>query len=143
MKISKNSPNNLRVVFDTNIYIAALLKPGLADLILLKANRKEFDLIISQEIINELKNKLIQKFHFPQKEIKQFATDLKNFSQIVKIDKTLNVIKNDPADNFILETAVAGRANLIITLDRHLLKLKKYQNIGIIHLKTLKWIMPD
>ena len=133
----------MRVVFDTNIYLAAILKPGLADFLLRKANQKQFDLIISCGILHELNDKLIHKFSFEQKNIKDFIDNLKNLAKIVKINKKLNIIKNDPSDNIILETAIAGKANLIITLDKHLLRLKKYQNIGIVHLKTFYWIIPD
>ena len=42
----------------------------------------------------------------------------------------------------IIECAVEARANLIVTMDKHLFKLKSYQGIGIIHPKTLTWIIP-
>ncbi|MFW6083475.1 MAG: putative toxin-antitoxin system toxin component, PIN family [Thermoplasmatota archaeon] len=41
------------------------------------------------------------------------------------------MIKEDPDDNYILETAVEGEADLIITGDNHLLKLEMYENIKI------------
>jgi predicted nucleic acid-binding protein len=43
-----------------------------------------------------------------------------------------NVIKEDPADNHILACALAGRANLIVSQDLDLLRLKAYGTIGII-----------
>jgi predicted nucleic acid-binding protein len=41
------------------------------------------------------------------------------------------VIADDPSDDRILECAVAGRADLIVSGDRHLRKLTVYRNIGI------------
>jgi predicted nucleic acid-binding protein len=45
---------------------------------------------------------------------------------------TLDVIREDPADNRILECAVEGRANLIVSGDRHLRRLTIYQGIPIV-----------
>ena len=53
-------------------------------------------------------------------------------SELVKIKNELNLIKEDPADNKILETALIGDASYIITQDKHLLNLYKFKNIKII-----------
>jgi predicted nucleic acid-binding protein len=45
---------------------------------------------------------------------------------------TIEVIHDDPPDNRILECAIAGQADLIVSGDRHLLKLKSYQGIPIV-----------
>ena len=42
----------------------------------------------------------------------------------------------------MLGTAVAAKADLLITTDRDLLSLKRYENIAIIHPKTLRWTFP-
>jgi predicted nucleic acid-binding protein len=52
--------------------------------------------------------------------------------EIVTPRFTLDVIREDPADNRILECAVAGKADLIVSGDRHLLKLKSYEGISIV-----------
>jgi predicted nucleic acid-binding protein len=55
---------------------------------------------------------------------------------------TLQVIAEDPTDDRILECAVAGRADLIVSGDRHLRKLKSFREIGIVQpsdfLRTLE-----
>ena len=45
---------------------------------------------------------------------------------------TLHVVAEDEDDNRILECAAAGEANLIVSGDRHLRKLKSYAGIGIV-----------
>jgi hypothetical protein len=45
---------------------------------------------------------------------------------------TIEVIREDPPDNRILECAVEGRAHLIVSGDRHLRRLKIYQGIPIV-----------
>jgi predicted nucleic acid-binding protein len=57
-----------------------------------------------------------------------------SFLQVVKISNTLNVIITDPDDNMVLECAVVGHANYIVTGDKkHLLPLQNYQGIEIVN----------
>lgn len=53
-------------------------------------------------------------------------------AEIVSPTISLRVIADDPADDRILECAVGGKADLIVSGDRHLRKLKSFRNIGII-----------
>ena len=52
---------------------------------------------------------------------------------IAKSSERLDVIKEDPDDNKFLETAIAGKADFIITQDNHLLKVKKLNSIIILN----------
>lgn len=144
MTISNESPAKiLRVVPDANIYIAAFLKPGLADQILERAIRNELIVIASAVIFKEARTKLIEKFHFPVKEVDGFMREIRMIAIIVSPKEHLEIVKDDPDDNKILEAAIAGKADLIVTMDKHLLKLKKIQNIPIMHLRTLTWLLPN
>ena len=143
MTISSESQGNvLRAVLDANIYIAAFLKPGLADQILERASRNELMIIVSSNILEEAKTKLTKKFHFPIREVDSFVSEIKLIATIVTPKKHLQIVKDDPADNKVLEAAIEGNADLIVTMDKHLLKLKKIQNIPIMHLRTLTWLLP-
>lgn len=57
--------------------------------------------------------------------------------------KKISIVTRDPDDNKILECALAGKADLIVTLDQDLIKLKNFRGIGIIHPKTLSWTFPE
>lgn len=143
MTISNESQGKiLRVVLDANIYIAAFLKPGLADHILERASQNELVVVASPAILNEAKTKLVEKFHFPARETDSFIRGIKLIAVIITPEKHLEIIKDDPADNKILEVAIEGNADLIVTMDKHLLKIKKIQNIPIMHLRTLTWLLP-
>lgn len=50
---------------------------------------------------------------------------------LVAPDFVLDVVKDDPDDNRVLECAVAGKADYIVSGDRHLLKLKAHAGIPI------------
>jgi uncharacterized protein len=60
--------------------------------------------------------------------LKQITT----IAEIVVPTTTFNVITTDPPDNRILECAVAGKADLIVSGDNHLRRLKEYQGIPIV-----------
>ena len=53
-------------------------------------------------------------------------------AEIVTPHIVLDVIVDDPDDNRILECAVAGNADLIVSGDRHLTRLKSVQGTGIV-----------
>jgi predicted nucleic acid-binding protein len=53
-------------------------------------------------------------------------------STIIKPKTRLSIVKEDHDDNKIIECAVTGKADYIITKDKHLLKIKNYKGIKII-----------
>jgi predicted nucleic acid-binding protein len=57
------------------------------------------------------------------------------------MDYWLDVVKNDPDDNTILECAVEVQADIIVSADKDLLKLKRYENTQIQHPTNLKYIL--
>jgi len=63
-----------------------------------------------------------------------FLRKLEYFFEIVKPaeSKRLNSVKDDPEDNKILESAVGAKADFIITSDKHLLVMEKFQGIKIV-----------
>lgn len=133
----------LKIVFDTNVYIAALLRPGLSEELVRRGLRGDFEVMICIEIIQELKQKLDSKFDFPSNRISEYIAIINEKTKLVKIKNELNIIKLDKDDNKIIECAIAEKADLIISLDKHLLHLKKYKNIAILHPKTFSWIIPE
>lgn len=143
--MSNGSPakSTLKIVFDTNIYISAFLKSGFSRELLHLALEGKIELYISQEILSELKRKLEEKFQIKEADIKLFISVISQITKVVLPPRKLRIIKADPKDNIILECALTAKANLIVSLDKHLLKLKRCQKIGIIHPKTLCWVVPE
>jgi len=134
----------MRVAVDTNVLIAAALKEGLVRTILFMAAKGgTITLLCSNAILLELGDKLDKKFHWQQSDITRFVNNLQEVSETVLPTQTIHVVARDPADNKILECAVSGRADLIVTADQDLLQLKDFQGIGIIHPKTLGYTFPE
>ncbi|MDP3765803.1 MAG: putative toxin-antitoxin system toxin component, PIN family [Nanoarchaeota archaeon] len=51
---------------------------------------------------------------------------------IIETEEKLEIVKEDPSDNIIMESAVEGKADFIVSGDQHLLKLKEYKGIKIL-----------
>ena len=124
----------LVVVFDTNILISALLSVGSKpDLCINLARNGEIESVTCTEILGEFQQKLIQKFHYPVAEAQDVIDEIVGFSRIVVIANTLQVVEADPKDDMIVECGVVGKASHIITGDKkHLLPMRRYQNIDIV-----------
>ena|SRR3989344_1994871 len=124
-----------RAVIDTNVLVsAALIKLGKPRKIFEKFLNGEIILIESEELITELKDVLMRsKFKFitiGEKEI--FIKSLTELCEIVEPKQKFEIIKEDSDDNIVLETAVQGKTDYIISGDEHLLKLKEFRGIKIL-----------
>lgn len=132
----------LRVVFDSNVYISALIFKGYPRQILELAIKRKVILVSSNEIINETSEKLKVKFFWPDYRIQDFIHQISELAHIFKPENRISVIEDEP-DNRILECAVEGKANLIISGDNHLLRLKSYNNIPIQPPKYLTFLFEE
>lgn len=121
-----------RVVLDTNVYISALMFGGLPGSLLDLAFLRAFTLIISPALLDELDEKLRAKFGVSPEDAAFLRARLENVARVVEPREAVSVIAEDPDDNRVLECAVKGGAELIVSGDRHLLKLAKYQGIEIV-----------
>lgn len=134
----------MRVVLDTNIYIAAALKNSFsAEIIELVTRSNDLTAITSEEILTELAQKLKDKFNWRKENIDYFVIRVRMITEVVEIKGKVSSILRDPEDIKILECSVSGEADLIVTLDQDLIKLKKFRGIGIVHPKTLNWTLPE
>ena len=125
----------MRVVLDTNVFISGIFWEGnFCSKIIDKWKNREFELVSSIEIIEELLNTLKHfKIQLDEETIESWRNIIIERVIIAKSSERLDVIKEDPNDNKFLETAIAGKANFIITQDNHLLKVKKLNSIIILN----------
>ena len=91
-------------------------------------------LLISQFIIDEILTVLARKFRQDAEQLAHDAILLARIGEIIATRQRLTLLKDDP-DNRILECALAGRADLIVTGDRELLDLKQFEGIRIVSLR--------
>jgi putative PIN family toxin of toxin-antitoxin system len=125
----------VRVVFDTNVLVSALVFPGGQGEAALRRIIEETDqLVLSRPILNELLEVLGRKFARDTEELAHVAVFLSELTVVVAPKRRLRVVKDEP-DNRILECAVAGRAEVIVTGDKALLALKRFENIRVLTLR--------
>jgi putative PIN family toxin of toxin-antitoxin system len=123
----------IKVVLDTNVLVSAILFGGNPEKVLNMAAEKKIEMLISSQILEEFMNVLQNKFGFSQDITELSASEIKEISTLVMPTQRLNVIKEKDADNRVLECAVEGKAQYIVTGDtKHLQPLKEYKGIRIL-----------
>lgn len=126
----------MRVVFDTNIFISALVFPGgQADQAMKRVFEGQDRLLLSLSILRELLDVLARKFGREPEELAHVAVFLQDLGEFVEPKISIQILSDEP-DNRILECAVAGNADLIVTGDRALLDLGEYEGIRVIPLRA-------
>lgn len=126
-----------KVVLDTNSLISALLWDGNEAKIIEKAEKKEIHLFISQEILEELegvlkREKFIKRLESREYTVEKAVAKIALISTLIEPNVVIDVIKEDPEDNKVLECAVSAKAKYIISGDNHLLSLMSYKGIIIL-----------
>jgi putative PIN family toxin of toxin-antitoxin system len=125
----------MRVVFDTNILVSALVfAGGRGEAALLKAVEGHDQLLISKSIIDELLGVLARKFSRDREQLARVAVFLAGVTELVQPDEQIHVLSDEP-DNRVLECAVSGNADVIVTGDREFLALDSFQGVRIVTLK--------
>jgi putative PIN family toxin of toxin-antitoxin system len=122
----------LRVVLDTNVYFSAFTKRGVPFGIWRAALDRRYDLIVAPSIVHEIGDALRSVAGWEESRIVRRLKIVARVADIVVPASVLRVVIADPDDDRILECAVAGNADLIVSGDRHLTKLKDFKGIGIV-----------
>ena len=128
----------MNIVLDTNVWLSGVFWDGEASKILEKAEKKGIDIIISEDILSEIIKVLNRESKF-QKYISNLKLSIEDLlrtilsiSILIETKTKLNIIKADPKDNIILEAAVEGKGEYIISYDNHLLNMIEFRGIKII-----------
>ena len=120
-----------RVVFGTNIFLSAFTFGGKPEIAFEMARAGRIRLIVSTPILGELAAILKSKFAWDDEDIQEALIVVGRHAELVKPGMRLGALEDD-ADNRVLDCAVEGRAELIISGDRHLLNLKEFRGIPIV-----------
>jgi putative PIN family toxin of toxin-antitoxin system len=89
-------------------------------------------LSLSDAILTEIEETLRNKFLWPPDRIKAAIETLLDITDCIRPTVTLDVVRDDPDDNKILECAQTANSDYIVTGDKHLLKLCQYDGTPII-----------
>ena len=125
----------MKVVFDTNILVSALIFPGgQAERALSRVIQGKDQLFISKPIIDELLEVLARKFSRDAEALARVAVFLSEIAQLVKPTSRIKALR-DEADNRILDCAVTAAADAIVSGDKAMLELKQYREVRILSLR--------
>ena len=125
----------MRVVLDTNVLVSALVTPGGGgESALLRTIEGSDRLLLSKAIIDELLGVLARKFARNREELARVAVFLASVADLIEPRQRLEILTDEP-DNRILECAVEGGADAVVTGDRALLALGAFQGIEILNLR--------
>ena len=122
----------MRVVLDTNVFISGIFFTGPPHRILLAWQDGNVQLLVSAAILDEyhrVKDELASQFSGV--DLEPFLQLLTVQAEVIESPLLVPVIQEDPSDDRFLECAVSGKADCIVSGDKHLLKLTQFHGIPI------------
>jgi uncharacterized protein len=122
----------VRLVLDSSVLIAAFITRAGVCSELLEEILMHDTLVLSRAIIDEVTQKLADKFSFPVSAIVEIRDALERYAELVEPEDVPPGICRDQDDLVVLGTAAAARADLLITVDRDLLVLQRYESADIV-----------
>ncbi len=133
--MGKRPKEIMRVVLDTNILVSALLFKGELSRMVRLWQKGKIVPVISKETFDELMAVLeYPKFALSRPEIKSLIEhEILPFFEVVNVSKPVKGACRDPEDDKFISCAISASAECIVTGDKDLSDLKRYQSVRIIH----------
>jgi putative PIN family toxin of toxin-antitoxin system len=120
----------VRIILDSNVWLAILTTDGFCRQMWKKV-RRDCAVIASQDILDEIEEKLRQKFEFSPRHARLMVLFVERQTHAVNVTTTIQVCR-DPDDNRILAAAHDGDCSHLVTGDNDLLTLKQFNDIKIV-----------
>lgn len=127
--MEKNPP---RVVIDSNVVISGLVFGGTPYIVLLLVVSGQIQSVVSRVILSEIEEAFERKFSLSLEDKELTIHEYTQESIKVELGGEEVNIARDKDDNKIIETAVEGNCQYIVSGDKDLLVLKNYKNIKIL-----------
>lgn len=130
----------LRAVFDINVLVSIIIRSGKPRELWNYVMDGKIILILSDELVEEF-NEVIQRPHLKRylkkPRLAKFQRALIQLAKIYGIKTHFAQVTEDPDDNIVLETAFSGRADYIVSGDRHLLRIAEFKGMRIVTLDEM------
>lgn len=123
----------MRVVLDTNVLVSGILWRGAPHQILQAWADSQIELLCSISILSEYRRVLEDLGRdLPDFDLEAWMRFVFEHALFINPPISLSVIKEDPSDNRFLECAVSGKADAIVSGDRHLKSLRLFEGVPIV-----------
>jgi putative PIN family toxin of toxin-antitoxin system len=133
----------LTAVFDTNILFSTTGWRGNPFQCVERARAGEIQAVTCPELVEELAEKLNLRLHFSAEQVAETLADYLGFLRVVQIPKLLKAVPRDPEDNMVLECAIEGQAQYVVSGDNDLLVLKEFRGIQIVRASDFLKVLAD
>ena len=123
----------MKIILDTNVFISGIFFSGPPSQILKAWQNSRLQIVLSQEILNEYQHvaeSLVAKF--PTIDILPIIELMTIHGQLIDVEGFDVSVCDDPDDNKFMECAIASNSKIIISGDKHLLKVSGYQGIKVL-----------
>jgi len=123
----------MKLVLDTNVFISSFFWSGNPRKIMTRIIERKDVLFASNEILQEVFFVMSRpKFNVSHHQVVHFVNSIAEISSRVNLLGTVKGVCRDSDDDKILECAILGKVDFIITGDKDLLILKKFKEIPIL-----------
>lgn len=123
----------MRVVLDTNVLVSAFVFPGGAPEAVFRLGLEgRIALVSSRPLLSELGRVLGEKFAWDEDRVEEAVAQVLRLSALPEIVETVSEVAADPDDDRVLEAALAGEVDAIVSGDRHLLRLGSWRGIRVL-----------
>lgn len=132
------------VVLDTSVLVSAFGWEGPERSVYRLCREAELQMITSAALLAELERVLgYPKFDVEPSEIEAVLANIRSTAVLVEPDRDVRAVPGDPADDRVLECALAAGADWIVSGDRHLLDLDSFEGIPVVRAPELLLQMAD
>jgi putative PIN family toxin of toxin-antitoxin system len=133
----------MKIVFDTNVYVAEALTGGAAARVVAATLAAGWRVYCSDHIADELSVVIREALGLSQRFASLTRMRVQRRSVWVDLPSSRHVVPDDPKDNPILQTALAAGADYLVSRDAHLLSLGMYEGVNVISVAAYYRVLED
>lgn len=133
----------MKVVFDTNVYVAEALGGETATRIFASTKQASWRTYISRYIVDELMGVMTEDLGLSRRSATLAVVRALRRSKLVEPVPSRHGVPRDPADSEVLRTALRAGSHYLVTNDRHLLALHPYEGVQIVSMAAFRRVLED